>query len=139
MSSLISKKPLTEYGMQSYGYHAEVQYQCKSSSHQLYDKVTSAVQMNGSIEESFRTTVGVRQGCLLSHSLFNIFLEWIMSDALEEHDGRVSIGGRNITNLRFADDLDAVAEEEQELEALVESFDKTCTKYKMEISTRRPN
>ena len=64
-------------------------------------------------------------------------------DALEEHDGKVSIGGRNITNLRFADDIDALAEEEQELEALVESLDKTCTRYKMEISARsgqrRPN
>ena len=57
-----------------------------------------------------------------------------MSDALEEHDGKVSIGGRNITNLRFAADIDALAEEEQELEALVESLDKTCTRYKMEIS-----
>ena len=63
--------------------------------------------MNGSIGEWFRTTVGVRQGCLLSPTLFNIFLERIMSDALEEHDGKVSIGGRNITNLRFADDIDA--------------------------------
>ena len=69
---------------------------------QLYDKATSAVQMNGSIGEWFRTTVGIRQGCLLSPTLFNIFLERIMSDALEEHDGKVSIGGRNITNLRFA-------------------------------------
>ena len=51
------------------------------------------------------------------------FLERIMSDALEEHDGKVSIGGRNITSLRFADDIDALAEEEQELEALVESLD----------------
>ena len=65
---------------------------------QLYDKATSAVQMNGSIGEWFRITVGVRQGCLLSPTLFNIFLEWIMSDALEEHDGKISIGGRNITN-----------------------------------------
>ena len=72
---------------------------------QLYDKATSADQMNGSIGEWFRTTVGVRQGCLLSPTLFNIFLERIMSDALEEHDGKVSIGGRNITNLRFADDI----------------------------------
>ena len=55
---------------------------------QLYDKATSAVQMNGSIGEWFRTTVGVRQGCLLSPTLFNIFSEWIMSDALEEHDGK---------------------------------------------------
>ena len=104
---------------------------------QLYDKATSAVQMNGSIGEWFRTTVGVRQGCLLSPTLFNIFLEMIMSDALEEHDGKVSIGGRNITNLRFADDIDALAEEEQELEALVESLDKTCTRYKMEISAEK--
>ena len=93
--------------------------------------------MNGSIGEWFRTTVGVRQGCLLSPTLFNIFLERIMSDALEEHDGKVSIGVRNITNLRFADDIDAVAEEEQELEALVESLDKTCTRYKMEISAEK--
>ena len=52
---------------------------------QLYDKATSAVQMNGSIGEWFGTTVEVRQGCLRSPILFNIFLERIMSDALEEH------------------------------------------------------
>ena len=105
---------------------------------QLYDKATSEwYQMNGSIGEWFRTTVGVRQGCLLSPTLSNIFLERIMSDALEEHDGKVSIGGRNITNLRFADDIDAVTEEEQELEALVEGLDKTFTRYKMEISVEK--
>ena len=47
-----------------------------------------------------------------------------MTDGLEEHDGKISIGGRNITYLRSADDIDALAEEEQELEALVESLDK---------------
>ena len=113
---------------------------------QLYDMATSAVQMNGSIEEWVRTTVEVRQGCLLSPTLFNIFLERIMSYALEEHDGKFSIGGRNITNLRFTDDIDALAEEEQidalaeeeqELEVLVESLDKTCTRYKMEISAEK--
>ena len=60
-----------------------------------------------------------------------------MSDALEEHDGTVSIGGRNITNLRFADDIDALAEEEQELEVLVESLHKTFTRYKMKISAEK--
>ena len=60
-----------------------------------------------------------------------------MSDALEEHDGKISNGGRNITNLWFADDIDALAEEEQELEALVESLNKTCTRYKMEIIAER--
>ena len=61
---------------------------------QLYDKAAGEVQMNGSIGECFRTTVGVRQGCLLSPTLFNIYLERIMSDALEEHEIKVSIGGQ---------------------------------------------
>ena len=52
-----------------------------------------------------------------------------MSNALEEYDGNVSIGD--------ADDTDVLAEEEQELEALVESLDKTSTKYKMEISVEK--
>ena len=66
---------------------------------QLYDKATSAVQINGSMGEWFRTTVGERQVCLLSPTFFNIFLERPMSAALEEHDGKVSIGGKNITSL----------------------------------------
>ena len=70
----------------------------------LYEKASSAVFFNGNIGEWFNVNVGVRQGCLLSPTLFNIFLERIMSEALECHDGSVSIGGRKITNLRFADD-----------------------------------
>ena len=55
----------------------------------------------------------------ITHSLQHFF-ERIMYDALEEHDGKVNIGGRNISYLRFADDIDALAEEEQELEAQIE-------------------
>ena len=106
---------------------------------QLYNKATSAVQMNGSMGEWFRTTVGVRQGCLLSPTLFNIFLERIVSDALEKHDGKVSIGDRNITNLQFADDIYALPEEEQELVALVESLNKTCIGIRWRLVPRRPN
>ena len=57
------------------------------------------------------------------------FLERIMSDALEEHDRKVGTGGRTITNLRFADEIDALAEEEQALDALDESHYKTCKGY----------
>ena len=57
-----------------------------------------------------------------------------MSDALEEHDGKISISSRNISNLQFAEDIDAIAEEKQEQETLVESLNKTCTWYKMEVS-----
>ena len=75
----------------------------------LYNQTSSAVYLNGDIGEWFQTTVGVRQRCLLSMTLFNIFLERIMTHALEEHQGTVSIGGRTFTNLRFADDIDGLA------------------------------
>ena len=101
---------------------------------QLYDKASPDEWQH---RRMVQTTVGVRQECLLSPTVFIIFLERFMSDALEEHDRKVSIGGRNITNLRFADDIDALAEEEQELEALVESLDKIFTRYKMEISAEK--
>ena len=52
---------------------------------------------------------------------FSIFFpEKVMPGALKEHDGKVSIGGRFITNLRFVDNTDALAEEKKELEAQVE-------------------
>ena len=81
----------------------------------LYEKATSTVLFNSSMGDWFRTTVGVRLGYLLSPTLFKIFQERIMIDALEDHEGTVSIGGRTITNLRFADDIDGLAGEEEEL------------------------
>ena len=56
-----------------------------------------------------------------------------MTDALEDHGGTVSTGGRTFTNLRFADDIDGLAGEEEELAKLVEHFDKASTAYGMEI------
>ena len=103
----------------------------------LYDKATSAVLLNSSIGDWFRTTVGVRHECLLSPTLFNIFLERIMTDALDDHEGTVSNGGRTITNLRFADDIESLAGEEEELANLVERLDKASTAYGMEISAEK--
>ena len=60
-----------------------------------------------------------------------------MTDALEDHEGTVSIGGRTITNLRFADDIDGLAGEEEELANLAERLDKTTTAYGMEISAEK--
>ena len=77
----------------------------------LNNEATCAVLFNGSTGDWFQTIVGVRQGCLLSPTFFNVFLERIMTNTLEDHEGTVSIGGRTITNLRFADDIDGVAGE----------------------------
>ena len=103
----------------------------------LYEKATNAVCFNNSIENWFKTSVGVRQGFLLSPTLFNILLERIMTDALEDHAGTVNIGGRTITNLRFADDIDGLAGTETELANLVERLDNTSTAYGMQISAEK--
>ena len=60
-----------------------------------------------------------------------------MIDALEDHEGTVSIGGRIITNLCFADDINGLAGQEEELAKLVERLDKVSTAYGMEISTEK--
>ena len=62
-----------------------------------------------------------------------------MTDDLENHKGTVSIGGRTISNLRFADDIDGLAGEEEELANLVERLDKASTAYGMEISAEKTN
>ena len=98
----------------------------------LCDKATSAVLFNNSVGDWFQTAVGVRQRCLLLPNLFSIFLEKIMTDALEDHEGSVSIGGRTITNLRFADDIDGL-EGEAEL-AKIDCLGKASTAYGIEIS-----
>ena len=102
----------------------------------LFNRATSAVFSNSSIGDWFRTTAGVRQGCLLSPTLFNIFLQRIMTDAFEDHEGTVSIGGRTIANLRFADDIDGLAGKE-ELVNLVERPDKASTAYGKEINAEK--
>ena len=70
-------------------------------------------------------------------TLFNIFLEKIMTDALEDHEGTVSTGGRAITNFRFADDIDGLAGDVEVLAKLVELLDKASTAYGMEMSAAK--
>ena len=60
-----------------------------------------------------------------------------MTDALEDHEDTVGIGGRPITNHCFADDIDGLAGKEEELANLVERLDKASTAYGMEISVEK--
>ena len=70
---------------------------------------------NSNQGQMFNTTVSVRQGCLLSHVLFNLFLEEIMAEIQDEHISKISIDGRNLSNLRFADDIELIAGSNDEL------------------------
>ena len=63
---------------------------------------------------------GVLQGCILSLCLFNLYAEYIMRNAgLEEAQAGIKIAGRNINNLRHADDTTLMAESEEELKSLL--------------------
>ena len=64
----------------------------------------------------FQVGKGVCQGCILSPSLFNLYAEYIMRNAgLDEAQNGIKIAGRNINNLRYADDTTLMAESEEEL------------------------
>ena len=63
----------------------------------------------------FQIGKGVRQGCILSPCLFNLYAAYIMRNTgLEETQARIKIAGRNINNLRYADDTTLMAENESE-------------------------
>ena len=68
----------------------------------------------------FQTGKGVHQGCILSPCLFNLYAEYIMRNAgLDEAQAGIKISGRNINNLRYADDTTLMAESEEELKSLL--------------------
>ena len=70
--------------------------------------------------EWFQMGKGVRQGCILSPCLFNFYAEYIMRNTgLEEAQAGIKIVGRNINNLRYADDTTLMAESEKELKSLL--------------------
>ena len=68
----------------------------------------------------FQIRKGVYQGCILSPCLFNLYAEYIMQNAgLDEAKAGIKIAGRNINNLRYADDTTLMAESEEELKSLL--------------------
>ena len=68
----------------------------------------------------FQISKGVRQGCILSPCLFNLYAEHIMRNAgLYEAQAGIKIAGRNINNLRYADGTTLMAESEEELKSLL--------------------
>ena len=68
----------------------------------------------------FQIGKGVRQGCILSPCLFNLYTKYIMRNAgLEEAQAGIQIAGRNINNLRYGDDTTLVAESKEELKSLL--------------------
>ena len=83
-------------------------------------KVKKKVRTRHGIRDLLQIGKGVRQGCILSPCLFNFYAEYIMRNpGLEEAWAGIKIAGRNINNLRYADDTTLMAESEEELKSLL--------------------
>ena len=80
----------------------------------LYAGQEATVRTGRGITDWFQIGKGVRQGCILSPCLFNFYAEYIMRNAgLDEAQAGIKIAGRNINNLRYADDTTLMAESEE--------------------------
>ena len=85
----------------------------------LYAGQEATVRTGHGTTDWFQTGKGVHQGCILSSCLFNLYAEYIMRNSgLEEAQAGIKIAGRNLNNLRYADETTLMAESEEELKSL---------------------
>ena len=86
----------------------------------LYAGQAATVRTGHGTTDWIQIGKGVHQGCILSPCLFNLHAEYIIRNArLEEAQAGIKIAGRNINNLRYADDITLMAESEEELKSLL--------------------
>ena len=86
----------------------------------LYEGQEAAVRTGHGTTDWFQIGKGVRQGCILSPCLFNFYAEYIMRNAgLEEAQAGIKAAGRNINNLRYADNTTLMAGSEEEIKRLL--------------------
>ena len=89
-------------------------------SRNLYAGQKATVRTEHGTTDWFQIGKGVRQGCILSPCLINLYVEYMMRNAeLEEAQAGIKIAGRNINNLRYADDTTLMAESEKQLKSLL--------------------
>ena len=86
----------------------------------LYAGQKAIVRTGHETTDWFQIGKGVHQGCILSPCLFNLYAEYIMRNTgLDEAQAGIKIAGRNVNNLRYADDTTLMAESEEELKSLL--------------------
>ena len=104
---------------------------------ELYINQKAAVRVNEEMTEWVKLGRGVRQGCCLSPTLFNIYIEDMITNVLQERKEGISIGGKKINCIRFADDMVLVAENSQTLQGLVTLLENGMEDYSMKINVKK--
>ena len=104
----------------------------------LYAGQEATVRTGHRTTDWFQIGKGVRQGCILSLWLFNFDAEYIMRNAgLDEVQAGIKIAGRNINNLRYADDTTLMAESEEELKSLLMKVKEESEKVGLKLSIQK--
>ena len=101
----------------------------------LYWSQTAAVRVADETTEEFQIKRGVRQGCVLSPDLWNLYGERIMKQ-LEDIPG-ISVGGRNINNLRYADDTTMLAYMEEKLQVLMDKIVEESARAGLSLNSKK--
>ena len=103
----------------------------------LYASQEATVKTGHGTIDWFQIGKGVRQGCILSPCLFNLYAEYIMRNAgVDEAQAGIKIAGRNI-NLRYADDTTLMAESEEELKSLLMKVKEESEKVGLKINIQK--
>jgi hypothetical protein len=92
--------------------------------------------VNGKMTEWFDVLVGVRQGCLLSPCLFNLYLEFVMKEIYNIESG-IQMGDMCINNLRYADDTTLMEQEFEKLQITTNELGKACSRWGMKINPKK--
>ena len=101
----------------------------------LYAGQEATVRTGHRTTDWFQIGKGVHQGCILSPCLLNFYAEYIMRNAgLEEAQAGIKIAGRNINNLRYADDTTLMAESEEELKNLLRKVKEGSEKVGLKLN-----
>ena len=95
----------------------------------LYVKQRDCVRTSSGVSDWFTIGQGVRQGCVISPLLFNIYSEVIMRIALDQFKGNICIGGRVVTNLRYADDVCLLAGSATEMQEILDRIKTTSEDF----------
>ena len=104
----------------------------------LYAGQEATVRTGHGTTNWFQIGKGVHQGCILSPCLFNFYAEYIMRNAgLEEAQAGIKIAGRNINNLRYADDTTLMAESEEKLKSLLMKVREECEKVVLKLNIQK--